>query len=78
LNTLPQQSTYAFIRHFLTAHPARSTAMVVLLALGGLAEGIGAATMLPFLNAAMGTGDVGGDDRLTQAVTFVLTSVAFR
>jgi ATP-binding cassette, subfamily C, bacterial len=75
LNTLPQQSTYAFIRHFLTAHPARSTAMVVLLALGGLAEGIGAATMLPFLNAAMGTGDVGGDDRLTQAVTFVLTSV---
>lgn len=49
--------------------------MVVLLALGGLAEGIGVATMLPLLNVAIMPEGTTGDDRVTELVTGVLAAV---
>jgi hypothetical protein len=42
-----------FLRHFFTAYPARTTLMVVLLVLAGMAEGIGVVALLPVLQVAL-------------------------
>jgi ATP-binding cassette subfamily C protein len=51
---MSENSHLAFIAYFLRANPARTAWMVGLLALAGLAEGIGLATLLPVLELASG------------------------
>lgn len=70
---LSERST-GFIRHFLTAHPRRSAAMVILLILAGVAEGVGLVALLPLLETvSAGTAEEGSE--LARAVTQTLKAV---
>jgi ATP-binding cassette, subfamily C, bacterial len=51
--------TLKFLGYFLRAYPLRSTMMVVLLAVGGLAEGIGVLSLLPLIELASPSGAEG-------------------
>jgi len=52
--------SFQMIMHFMRSYPWRSTMMLGCLLLAGLSDGIGIATLLPFLNLAVGGNDFGG------------------
>jgi ATP-binding cassette subfamily C protein len=49
--------TPRFIRHFVSAYPARTASLIALLVLSGVAEALGVATLLPLLDTIGGTGE---------------------
>ncbi|MDX1532129.1 MAG: ABC transporter ATP-binding protein, partial [Rhodothermales bacterium] len=53
-------SSHDFVRFFTAAYPSQTAALVVLLVLSGLAEGLGIAAVLPVLELAAGDGESGG------------------
>ena len=63
-----RQTDRAGLVDLLRAYPARTAAVVVLLILAGLAEGIGVATLLPLLQAVAGQGTVDTDEGPTDAI----------
>lgn len=74
---LLEASSRDFILHFLRAYPTRTAAMVVLLLLSGIAEGLGLVTLLPLLDLAVGTG---ADDssRLSLMIGSLLGTIGLR
>lgn len=65
--------TIQFFLHFFRGYPRRSALMVALLALGGLAEGVGVVTLIPLLEFAQG--DAGSSSTLGRVVTETLQTV---
>jgi ATP-binding cassette subfamily C protein len=66
-----QRNTFGFIRYFWKTYPRRTAALIFLLSLGGFAEGLGVATMLPLLRLMSGTEVTGS--RLSRVVVGILS-----
>ena len=49
------EESVGFVKYFIKSYPWRSAAMITLLILAGLAEGVGLATLLPLLELGVGS-----------------------
>lgn len=74
LQRLFDKRTARFFLYFFEAYPGRTTAMVALLIVAGLAEGAGLMTLLPLLEYALGEAG-GAHSALTDAVVGALGSL---
>jgi ATP-binding cassette, subfamily C, bacterial len=72
---MSQNRTLGLISFFVRRHPRRTVAVVTLLILSGLAEGIGVAAMLPLLEISLGTLGSEQPSSLSAAVHRALASV---
>lgn len=64
------QSDGNFLQYFASAYPARTGAMVVLLVLAGLAEGVGLVALLPLVGVVLGRSDQAVDEPPSRAEAF--------
>lgn len=67
------RSSMRFFAHFFKAYPRRSAVMVVLLVLGGFAEGVGVATLIPLLELAPAGAEPSSD--IGRAIAHALNTV---
>jgi ATP-binding cassette, subfamily C, bacterial len=72
---MSQNRTLGLIAFFVRRHPRRTAAVVALLILAGLAEGIGIAAMLPLLELSLGTLAADEPSELSAAVHRALATV---
>lgn len=70
LKKLFDRQTAGFVLYFFRAYPGRTSLMIGMLIVAGLAEGVGLLTLLPLLEYAVGEG--GAESEVTQAVTEAL------
>lgn len=75
---MPEQRSIDFIRFFLRAYPIRTAALVVLLVLSGLSEGIGIVTLLPVLELSTAHSPRAHSSALSRTVAHAFGAVGLQ